>query len=443
MRSTFALTSVGASILGLAAAAAVASSGGHDHAAEPAKPPAAVVVPRKTPAADPHKQADPHESAEAAKPAAPADEAGHAPGPPAAAGSVSAAEAVRRLADGNDRFASRSLRRPNQDQARQCDTFAGGEHPFAAVLSCADSRVPPELVFDAGIGDLFVVRVAGNVADVDEVGTLEYGVERLGITAILVLGHLRCDAVSAVVDRAPLSANVEKLTRPIVPAVEQARSAFPQLSGARLIDKAVRQNVRQSIADLSAKSDLLRDRIKSGKLAVVGGVYNLHTSEVDWLEQAAPATATAAAAAGTAAEPKAPAAAKPAGKPAAKPAAAAHGKAPAAGDGHGHDGAAPAADEHAVDDHAVDEHGAKAGAALKSGGHGEPADPHADGPAGGHQSNGVLAMPKTHDATAAAHPKPPDAPADPGKKENLVALGGLLGGGAIVSYGIIHFLKRR
>ena len=219
-------------------------------------------------------------------------DAAHAKGeakadPHAAPTGVPADEALRMRADGNARFVAGAPSRSHQNVARLCDTFANGQHPFAAVLACADSRVPVELVFDAGIGDLFVVRVAGNVGDVDETGTLEYGVEHLGINAIVVIGHTKCGAVTAVVEKANVTKNIEQLVDNIGPAAEQARKTFPQLTGPRLVDKAIRANVNCAMADLLKNSELLRDRVASGKLKVVGGVYDLHSGEVDWLEPGA------------------------------------------------------------------------------------------------------------------------------------------------------------
>src|SRR4029078_5932756 len=124
----------------------------------------------------------------------------------------------------------------------------------------------------------------GNVADTDEVGTIEYGVEHLGINAVLVLGHVKCGAVPAVMEKQHVTPNIEKLVDNIVPAAEAARRTFPQLTGSRLVEKAIRMNVNRSNADLLAKSGLIRYRVKEGKVKIVGGVYNLNTGEVDWLE---------------------------------------------------------------------------------------------------------------------------------------------------------------
>lgn len=335
------------------------------------------------PAAPAAKGHDGHAHAPSAAPVPAAHQpqaGGHAP----ANTGVLPDDAIRRLADGNARFAAGAPERPNQSVARRCETFADGQHPFAAVLACADSRVPVELVFDAGIGDLFVVRVAGNVADTDEVGTLEYGVEHLGINAVVVLGHKKCGAVTAVVDHAHVTPNIEKLVDNIAPAAEAARRAFPQLTGPRLVDKAVRANVHQAAADMLARSDLLRERVKAGKLKIVGGVYDLHTGEVDWLE---PVTAAVI-----------PAVAGPKGALAEPTQAPAH--------GHGGGGA----------------HGA-----------GEPATGH------GRSAGGSVYGDEAQSADGA----PDTRAAGKTKKDNYVALGGFLGGGAALSFAVMHFLKGR
>ncbi|QOV87842.1 carbonic anhydrase [Humisphaera borealis] len=333
------------------------SHGGHAKEPSPAAHGAPAPAPTASVAVDAHGAAP-----SATLPAA----AAHAP-----ATGMPADEAIKKLTAGNDRFVAGTPARPNQNQSRLCDTFANGQHPFAGVLSCADSRVPPELIFDTGIGDLFVVRIAGNVADVDEVGSLEYAVEHLGINLIVVMGHAKCGAVTAVVDKAHVTPNIEKLVDNIAPAADEARKSFPQLTGPRLVEKAIRANVRQSIADLSSRSELLREKFKSGKLKAIGCVYNLHTGEADWLE--------------------------PSEKPVAQDAGVVAPGGTAGKGGHG------AADEHA---------------APKKDPHGDP-----------------------HSAV----PAPADGPASPesAKEHNFVALGGLLGGGAAVSYAIIHLINGR
>jgi carbonic anhydrase len=216
---------------------------------------------------------------------APADHA-HAAAPaaahePAPAGPTPGV-ALATLEEGNMRFVAGDAQGPRRDQPRRCETF-GGQHPFAAILACADSRVPVEIVFDAGIGDLFTVRVAGNVADTDEIGTLEYGVDHLGIPLIVVLGHTKCGAVTAVVEGAEVHDNIAKLVDNIVPAAARTRQKYPTLKGQALVSAAVKMNVWQSMEDLISHSKVVREKLAAGKVKVVGGVYDLHSGAVEWM----------------------------------------------------------------------------------------------------------------------------------------------------------------
>jgi carbonic anhydrase len=211
--------------------------------------------------------------------------------PDAAAAPVSPDDARKLLAEGNLRYRSGSSQDPHRDQDRRCETFTGGQHPYAVVLACADSRAPIEVIFDAGIGDLFTVRVAGNVANTDEVGSIEYAVEHLGAPLVVVLGHTKCGAVTAVVEHAHVSDSVAKLIEPIVPAVERAGTQDPKLAGAALVSAAIRENVIQSMRDVQSRSELVRHAVAAGKLKIIGGVYDLHTGEIQWVETP-PAEAT-------------------------------------------------------------------------------------------------------------------------------------------------------
>ncbi|MGC4031767.1 MAG: carbonic anhydrase [Tepidisphaeraceae bacterium] len=153
------------------------------------------------------------------------------------------------------------------------------------MLSCADSRVPPEMLFDQGIGDLFVIRVAGNVAATDELGTLEYGVAHLNIPLIVVLGHTRCGAVTAVVDGAHAEGNLARLLEPIAPAAERAKHDHPTLKGPALVSSAIQENVRQSIHDLTANSPVIAKAVAANRVKIVGGVYDIHGGRIEWLDQ--------------------------------------------------------------------------------------------------------------------------------------------------------------
>ncbi|HTZ21240.1 MAG TPA: carbonic anhydrase [Opitutaceae bacterium] len=206
----------------------------------------------------------------------------HAASPPAQP-AVSPDEALARLAAGNARFRDGAPSRPNQDAARRVETATHGQQPFAIVLSCSDSRVPAEVVFDQGIGDLFVIRVAGNVAAGNETASVEYGAKHLGATVCVVLGHTSCGAVKAALDGARLEGDLAKLIAEVAPAAERTKKAAPSLTGDALLTAAVETNVWLSIENLFHRSEVLRARVASGELRVVGAVYDLATGEVRWL----------------------------------------------------------------------------------------------------------------------------------------------------------------
>ncbi len=191
-------------------------------------------------------------------------------------------QALTTLRKGNERFASGRPAYPHEGAARRA-AVASGQHPIATVLSCSDSRVPPEILFDEGIGDLFVVRVIGNIGGADEVGSVEYGVEHLGTPLLLVLGHSQCGAVTAAVTHAEVRGNIPRLLAHIKPAVEIARRAHPELKGSALVPEAVRVNVFQSIAELFKRSAIIRDHVRTGKLKVVGAIYDINSGFVNYL----------------------------------------------------------------------------------------------------------------------------------------------------------------
>ncbi len=189
---------------------------------------------------------------------------------------------LRELKAGNKRFRAGRARHPHMTVARIRET-ARGQHPFAVVLSCADSRVPPEIFLDQGIGDLFTVRVAGNVANTDEIASVEYAVEHLSTPLCVVVGHTRCGAVTAVVNGDKVSAEIAHLVQHIGEAVEKTRKHKPALEGSQLIEESVRVNVWESIEDLTRGSETIAGRVHQGRLKVVGAVYNVETGAVDWM----------------------------------------------------------------------------------------------------------------------------------------------------------------
>jgi len=186
------------------------------------------------------------------------------------------------LREGNRRFSrGEPIGRDHHDAAR---VTAAGQHPIAAVLGCIDSRVPIELVLDAGIGDLFAARTAGNVVDDDTLGGLEFATELAGAKAIVVLGHSACGAVKGACDRAELG-NLTQLLAKITPAVEASGEGGENAdsSDAEFVSRVIEQNVRNSITTLRTRSDILRRREESGDLVIAGAVYDLATGEIGWL----------------------------------------------------------------------------------------------------------------------------------------------------------------
>ncbi|MGC8660103.1 MAG: carbonic anhydrase [Desulfomonilaceae bacterium] len=198
--------------------------------------------------------------------------------------SMTADAALKLLKEGNLRFSQGKLSNPNQDVTRRTKTADQGQKPFAIILSCSDSRVPLELIFDRGIGDIFGIRVAGNVAGTDQMGTIEYGVEHLGIPLLIVLGHTKCGAVTAVVEGEHAHGNLGKLVEKIVPAVETTKKVFPKLPKEQLVDKCAMANVRQVIHDLTNQSPPIKQAIQKGQLRIVGGYYDIRNGRVDWIE---------------------------------------------------------------------------------------------------------------------------------------------------------------
>jgi methyl-accepting chemotaxis protein len=190
-------------------------------------------------------------------------------------------DALQSLQQGNARFISGHPTHPNQDAERRAEV-AKGQTPFATILTCSDSRLPAETIFDQGLGDLFVVRVAGNVAKTDEIGSIEYGTGHLGTTLLVVMGHSSCGAVKAVLEGAEIHGSIPELVAPIAPAVEKARAANPGAASAEILARAVEANVWESVARILENSASVRDLVKAGKLKVVGAVYDLASGDVHW-----------------------------------------------------------------------------------------------------------------------------------------------------------------
>ncbi|MEH2466174.1 carbonic anhydrase [Nostoc sp.] len=182
-------------------------------------------------------------------------------------------KALQELLDGNDRFANKKRRNPHQTYSRLVEV-AKGQKPFASILSCADSRVPSEIVFDQGLGDLFVCRVAGNIATREEIGSLEFGSLVLGSKVIVVVGHERCGAVDATIKGAQVPGQIGSLLEAIRPSVESTK----EQSGDK-VENACKANILSQIKKLKSSS-VLSKLIDEEKLIIVGGYYDLDTGKI-------------------------------------------------------------------------------------------------------------------------------------------------------------------
>lgn len=184
-------------------------------------------------------------------------------------------DVVQRLKDGNARFVSDKLDGKLQDSSRR-DSLVSGQEPYAIVLSCADSRVVPELAFDAGLGELFVVRVAGNIANNSSVASIEYAVAHCGSTVIVVLGHQSCGAVTAAVNGGDNGHNLNHLLYHITPAIVASGE------GASITD-VVKKNAELTAKELCDRSKIIREAVEGGTVKVVPAYYNLDSGKVDFL----------------------------------------------------------------------------------------------------------------------------------------------------------------
>ncbi|HEY6153315.1 MAG TPA: carbonic anhydrase [Candidatus Udaeobacter sp.] len=220
---------------------------------------------------------------------------------------VSPTEAISRLKEGNGRFIAGNVQHPHEttderafiaknsyenpdaislgmtseQAAKRRTELTKSQHPFAIILSCSDSRVPPELVFDEGLGDLFIVRVAGNVLNDEGLGSIEYGVEILGARLIVVLGHQSCGAVDAamktVAAKSKAPGHIQSLVAAIKPVVDSAPKAD--------LDAMIKANVKHVVDALRSSTPILKARVNSGEVQVIGGYYTLDTGVVSFLEQ--------------------------------------------------------------------------------------------------------------------------------------------------------------
>src|SRR5437764_7941085 len=194
--------------------------------------------------------------------------------------SVAPAEAISKLKEGNGLYTSGNVQHPGQTAERRTE-MAKTQDPVSAIVSCSDSRLPPEIVFDQGLGDLFVVRVAGNVINDEGLGSVEYTVDHLGTRLILVLGHQSCGAVKAaretIAAKGKAPGHIESLVTAIKPAVEATAKDD--------LETTVKANVKNVVQALRSSTPILQAKVESGEIQVIGGYYSLDTGAVTFLDE--------------------------------------------------------------------------------------------------------------------------------------------------------------
>jgi len=187
------------------------------------------------------------------------------------------------LKDGNKRFVNNL--KINRNLLQQANETSDGQHPFAVILSCIDSRTSAELIFDQGLGDVFSVRIAGNIVNEDILGSMEFGCKVAGAKIIVVLGHTKCGAVKGACDNVALG-NLTGLISKIKPAVEQesVTSENRSSSNSAFVENVAELNVSLSVKNILLKSPIIADMVKNGDIGIVGGIHDITTGEVKFFE---------------------------------------------------------------------------------------------------------------------------------------------------------------
>jgi len=195
--------------------------------------------------------------------------------------------ALKQLQTGNARYVAGASSHPRRDTAHRVDTVKAGQHPSAAVITCSDSRVPVELILHQGIGDVFVIRVAGNVCGPFEIASVEYAVAHLEVPLVVMLGHTHCGAVQAALaaeeSAEPAQGYVAALLAEIQPALEQTRRRFGKLPPEAFATEVVRANIYCGIQNLLRKSLALRTAGAQDQVALIGALYDLESGKIEWL----------------------------------------------------------------------------------------------------------------------------------------------------------------
>ncbi len=186
-------------------------------------------------------------------------------------------QALQLLKEGNQRFMTGKSIHPNQDLNRIKEVSVA-QYPLATIVGCSDSRVPNEIIFDQGVGDLFIVRTAGQVSTYASWGSIEFAEELLGTKLIVVLGHTQCGAVTAAVKLPEVPGHIVTLINAIKPAVERAKQSHPS----DLLDASIRENVKLQVEQLKSLEPVLAKRVREGSLKIIGAVYHLDSGEVEF-----------------------------------------------------------------------------------------------------------------------------------------------------------------
>ena len=194
--------------------------------------------------------------------------------------SITSELALQHLMEGNLRYAEGNASQPHQSLERRAELISG-QQPFAVILGCSDSRIPPELIFDQGLGDVFVIRTAGEVVDNASLASIEYAVDHLGVPLVMVLGHDSCGAVTAAVQGGEAEGHLGSLMDFIRPAVEQAREAG---EGSDLLNGSIDNNVFNIVEALKSSQPVLSEKVDAGELMILGARYRLDSGLVEILE---------------------------------------------------------------------------------------------------------------------------------------------------------------
>ncbi|HBH48934.1 MAG TPA: carbonic anhydrase [Bacteroidales bacterium] len=192
-------------------------------------------------------------------------------------------DAIAMLKEGNERFVNQKM--VNRDLIKQVKETGSGQYPFAAVVSCIDSRIPTEIVFDQGVGDIFNARIAGNFVNEDILGSLEFACKVAGSKAIVVMGHTSCGAVKGAADQVKMG-NLTGLLQKIEPAIEAVSEGVTDKSSknSEFVQKIADKNVEMTVNNITAKSEVLKDMVEAGELKIIGAMYDVNTGKVTFTE---------------------------------------------------------------------------------------------------------------------------------------------------------------